>query len=102
MGTCYSAAADGRRERKVGGGGEDDDDGERGRWWKSKSGRKINRYKPTDLSFKFGGGRRSTAEDGGLHHVPGRISGNGSSSIASLHTKGRKGRIKIQDAMIVW
>ncbi|KAI3769064.1 hypothetical protein L6452_00160 [Arctium lappa] len=102
MGTCYSAAGDGRRDRKAGGGGEDDDDdGESGRWWKSKSGKKMNRYKATDLRFKFGGGRRSAAEDGGLLQVPGRISGNGSSSIASLHTQqGKKGTN--QDAMIVW
>ncbi|KAI3701675.1 hypothetical protein L6452_26924 [Arctium lappa] len=101
MGACYSTVGDGRRDRKAGSGGEDDDDGESGRWWKSKSGRKMNRYKLTDLRFKFGGDRRSTVEDDDIYHVSSRISGNGSSSIASLHTQqGKKGTN--QDAMIVW
>ncbi|KAJ9562780.1 hypothetical protein OSB04_007940 [Centaurea solstitialis] len=106
MGTCYSttttaAAGDGgRRDRKHGGGGGD----ESGRWWKSKSGRKINR-KAIDLKFKFGGGggggRSSTAEERGLLQVAGRLAGNGCSGIASLHTQqGKKGTN--QDAMIVW
>ncbi|XP_024967425.1 probable protein phosphatase 2C 66 [Cynara cardunculus var. scolymus] len=99
MGTCYSTTGDGRRDRKDGGGDEDD---ETDRWWKSKSGRKINR-KPIDLKFKFGGGggRGRAAEERALHQVPGRLFGNGSSSIACLHTQqGKKGTN--QDAMIVW
>lgn len=96
MGTCYSTGS-GRRD----GGGDKDDANDT--WWKSKSGRKIN-YKSTDSKFKFGGGggrRSAAAEERALHQVPGRLFGNGSSSIASLYTQqGKKGTN--QDAMIVW
>lgn len=100
MGTCYSSSGSGRRDRKDGGGDKDD---ENDIWWKSKSGRKSNR-KSIDSKFKFGGGggrRGAAAEERALQQVPGRLFGNGSSSIASLYTQqGKKGTN--QDAMIVW
>lgn len=94
MGTCYSTT--GRRYR----GAEDDGTDS---WWKSNGGKSIR--KSADSKFKFGGGggggRSITAEERALHQIPGRIYGNGSSSIASLHTQqGKKGTN--QDAMIVW
>ncbi|KAI3510146.1 hypothetical protein L1887_25677 [Cichorium endivia] len=100
MGTCYSSSGSGRRDTKDGGGDKDD---ENDIWWKSKSGRKSNR-KSIDSKFKFGGGggrRGAAAEERALQQVPGRLFGNGSSSIASLYTQqGKKGTN--QDAMIVW
>ncbi|CAI9295362.1 unnamed protein product [Lactuca saligna] len=100
MGTCYSTTGSGRRHRKGGNGDKDDENDRR---WKSKSGRKIN-LKSTDLKLKFGGGggsRSAAAEERALHQVPGRLFGNGSSSVASLYTQqGKKGTN--QDAMIVW
>ncbi|KAK9057146.1 hypothetical protein SSX86_024513 [Deinandra increscens subsp. villosa] len=80
MGSCYSSTG---ATRKAAG---DEDD----RWWKSSGGRSTNRKS-----------RGPTAEERALHQIPGRIFGNGSSSIASLHTQqGKKGTN--QDAMIVW
>ncbi|KAM0063666.1 putative protein-serine/threonine phosphatase [Helianthus debilis subsp. tardiflorus] len=58
----------------------------------------VNR-KSGDAKFKFGKG--PTPEERALHQIPGRVFGNGSSSIASLYTQqGKKGTN--QDAMIVW
>lgn len=91
MGACYSTTGNTRRHKKQDEGDEDDDG-----WWKSKRGSKINRTS-ADFKFVFGG----SVEERLLHHVPGRLFGNGSCSIASLHTQqGKKGTN--QDAMIVW
>lgn len=89
MGACYSTTGETRRDKQDEG---DEDEG----WWKSKRGGKINRTS-TDFKLVLGG----SVEERLLHHVPGRLFGNGSSSIASLHTQqGKKGTN--QDAMIVW
>ncbi|XP_051128888.1 probable protein phosphatase 2C 18 [Andrographis paniculata] len=48
-----------------------------------------------------GGGAAVVAEERALHQIPGRLFGNGSSTVASLYTQqGKKGTN--QDAMIVW
>ncbi|XP_071725742.1 probable protein phosphatase 2C 66 [Rutidosis leptorrhynchoides] len=92
MGSCCSTTGGGRRDRKDGGDGDDENDKN---WWKSKSVRHNS-----DSKFKFGGGG-ATAVERLLRHVPGRLFGNGSTSIASLYTQqGKKGTN--QDAMIVW
>nr|XP_043622087.1 probable protein phosphatase 2C 66 [Erigeron canadensis] len=71
MGSCYSTASS-RKGRKDGGSGG--------------SGGRSKRY---------------ASEERLLHQIPGRLFGNGSSSIASLYTQqGKKGTN--QDAMIVW
>ncbi|KAI3708769.1 hypothetical protein L2E82_38198 [Cichorium intybus] len=89
MGICYSTTGGARRDKQD---EADEDDG----WWKSMRGSKINRTS-TDFKFVFGG----SVEERLLHHLPGRLFGNGSCSIASLHTQqGKKGTN--QDAMIVW
>ncbi|GMP64826.1 hypothetical protein CsSME_00025911 [Camellia sinensis var. sinensis] len=104
MGACYSSRG-GRR----GGDTEEEVDG----WWKSKANRSSNKRTSFDSkskrsytgdfsSFigKFGGGG-AAAEEGSLLQIPGRLFGNGSSSIACLYTQqGKKGTN--QDAMIVW
>ncbi|KAL4579931.1 hypothetical protein LXL04_016102 [Taraxacum kok-saghyz] len=86
MGACYSTTGGARRDKHDKG---DEDEG----WWKSKRGSEINRTS----TFVLGG----SVEERLLHNIPGRLFGNGSCNIASLHTQqGKKGTN--QDAMIVW
>ncbi|XP_059666627.1 probable protein phosphatase 2C 66 [Cornus florida] len=97
MGICYSSV---RRTHK-----EDS-------WKKHKSTSidttlKKTRHSGDFTSFisKFGGGGgaggRASVTAVALHQIPGRLFGNGCSSIASLYTQqGKKGTN--QDAMIVW
>ncbi|KAK1417968.1 hypothetical protein QVD17_27104 [Tagetes erecta] len=79
MGACYSKTATHKEDF--------DDDADR---WsdKLKHGSMINN-------------RGSNVEEYLLRHVPGRLFGNGSCNIASLHTQQGKKGIN-QDAMIVW
>lgn len=64
---------------------------------------KKNSYSGDFSSFlsKLSGVGGGGGEDKGLHHIPGRILGNGATSRACLHTQqGKKGTN--QDAMIIW
>ncbi|CAA2984719.1 probable phosphatase 2C 6 [Olea europaea subsp. europaea] len=90
MGVCYSSI-----------------NGKKKRVWEKEYGTDLKLRKGsssdffTFLSKLSGGGAVAAAEEGVLHRVPGRLSANGASRIASLYTQqGKKGTN--QDAMIVW
>lgn len=93
MGICYSSAGKKSKERE----------------WKSKNdeaGVKTNSGSNDFASFiskisGSGGGGTAAAEERALHQIPGRLFGNGATTVASLYTQqGKKG--SNQDAMIVW
>ncbi|PSR85449.1 Protein like [Actinidia chinensis var. chinensis] len=111
MGACYSSIG-GRRNAEQ----EVDDDGDG--WWKCKE-KGVSKKKSLETKFKRGysgdfssfigkfggggggGGGGAVAEERSLLQIPGRLFGNGNSSIASLYTQqGKKGTN--QDAMISW
>ena len=80
MGACYSTTPKKHQDR---------------RWWTSNNAAKINRTS-IDFNFTFAGIGATPEEQ-----IPGRLVGNGSSTIATLHTQQGKKGIN-QDAMIVW
>lgn len=99
MGICYSSTGKKSKERE----------------WKSKNDeadvidlklRKANSGSTDFASFiskisGSGGGGAAVAEERALHQIPGRLFGNGATTVASLYTQqGKKG--SNQDAMIVW
>ncbi|KAL3364861.1 hypothetical protein AABB24_013563 [Solanum stoloniferum] len=94
MGICYSSS----KSKSDDGLWDDKNDSRR---FDSKL--KKNSYSGDFSTFlsKLSGVGGGGGEDKGLHHIPGRILGNGASSRACLHTQqGKKGTN--QDAMIVW
>ncbi|XP_055823110.1 probable protein phosphatase 2C 6 isoform X2 [Solanum dulcamara] len=94
MGICYSSS----KSKSDDGLWDGKNDSRR-----SDSKLKKNSYSGDFSTFlsKLSGVGGGGGEDKGLHHIPGRILGNGATSRACLHTQqGKKGTN--QDAMIVW
>ncbi|KAM7499082.1 hypothetical protein LguiA_023496 [Lonicera macranthoides] len=99
MGACFSTLGNNNTDRLYKG-----ENGEKISIKKVDS--KLKKGNSGDFSsfigkFGGGGGGGAPADERALHQVPGRLFGNGASSISSLYTQqGKKGTN--QDAMIVW